>query len=61
MHFNMTDETDFKEIKIDDLTIDTIKRITLEDIHAFISFLMLTQLRTWKLQNWIKDYLNIFL
>ena len=40
MHFNMTDETDFKEIKIDDLTIDTIKRITLEDIHAFISFLM---------------------
>ena len=40
MHFNMTDETDLKEIKIDDLTIDTIKRITLEDIHAFISFLM---------------------
>ena len=40
MHFNMTDETDFKEIKINDLTLDTVKKITLDDIHAFISYLM---------------------
>lgn len=40
LHFNMTDETDLKEIKINDMTIDTIKKITLDDIHAFISYLM---------------------
>lgn len=39
LHFNLTKETDFKEIKINDMTIDTIKKITLDDIHAFISFL----------------------
>lgn len=39
LHFNMTNETDLKEIKIDDMTIDTIKKITLEDIHAFIAYL----------------------
>ncbi len=40
LHFHMTDETDLKEIKINDLTIDTIKKITLDDIHAFIAYLM---------------------
>ncbi len=40
IHFNMTDETDLKEIKINDLTLDTVKKITLDDIHAFISYLM---------------------
>ena len=40
MHFNMTDETDLKEITINDLTLDTVKKITLDDIHAFISYLM---------------------
>lgn len=39
LHFNMTNETDLKEIKIDDMTINTIKQITLEDIHAFIAYL----------------------
>ena len=39
IHFNMTDETDFKEIKINDLTIDTLKKITLDDIHAFIAYI----------------------
>ncbi len=39
MHFNMTDKTELKEIKINDLTIETVKKITLNDIHAFISFL----------------------
>ena len=40
MHFNMTDETDLKNIKIDDLTINTIKKITLDDIHAFLSYMI---------------------
>jgi len=39
LHFNMTDETEFKEIKINDLTINTINKITLDDIHAFIAYL----------------------
>ncbi len=39
LHFHLTDETNFKAIKINDMTIDTIKKITLDDIHAFISYL----------------------
>ena len=39
LHFNMTDADDLKDIKINDLTIDTVKKITLNDIHAFISYL----------------------
>lgn len=39
LHFHMTEETELKEIKINDITIDTIKKITLDDIHAFISYL----------------------
>lgn len=39
LHFNITDETEFKEIKINDLTINTIKKIKLDDIHAFIAYL----------------------
>ncbi len=40
LHFHMTKEVELKEIKINDMTIDTIKKITLDDIHAFISYLM---------------------
>lgn len=40
LYFKMTDETNVKAIKIDDMTIDTIKKITLDDIHAFIAYLM---------------------
>lgn len=39
MHFHMTDETDFKAIKINDITIDTIKKIQSDDILAFTSYL----------------------
>ena len=39
MHFNMTNETDFKKITINNLTIDTVKKIKLDDIHAFLSYL----------------------
>lgn len=42
IHFKLTDETDFKKIRIDDFAIDTLKRITLEDIHSFVSFLATT-------------------
>lgn len=39
MHFHMTDETDLRAIKINDITIDTIKKIKLDDILAFTSYL----------------------
>ena len=39
LHFHLTNETELKNININDLTIDTVKRITLDDIHAFISYL----------------------
>lgn len=43
IHFKLTNEIDFKEIRIDDFDVDTLKKITLEDIHSFISFLAVTQ------------------
>lgn len=39
LHFNMAKETDFKEIKINDLTINTIEKIKIDDIHAFLGYL----------------------
>ena len=42
MHFNMTNETDFKDITINDLTIDTIQKIKIDDIHAFLGYLTAT-------------------
>lgn len=39
MHFKLTDETDLKEIKINDITLDTIKKIKLDDIHAFLAYM----------------------
>jgi len=39
LHFHMTDAIDLKEIKINDISIDLIKKITLDDIHAFIAYL----------------------
>lgn len=39
VHFKMTDEKDMKQITISDITIDTIKKIQLNDIHAFLSYL----------------------
>ncbi|MFG6319136.1 MAG: site-specific integrase, partial [Clostridia bacterium] len=40
--FGMTkveDESEIKLIEINDLTIDTIEKITLQDIHAFLGYL----------------------
>lgn len=43
MHFNMTCETDLKKICIKDLNLETIKKITPEDILSFISYLALNK------------------
>ena len=37
--FNMTTEEDFSKITISDITLETIKKIKLDDIHAFLSYL----------------------
>lgn len=39
IHFNLTEENELKNIKINDMTIDTVKRITLDDIHAFLAYM----------------------
>ncbi len=39
IHFGLTNETDFDKITIKDISLDTIKKITLDDIHAFVSYL----------------------
>ena len=39
LHFGLTDETDLKEITINDISIETIKKIKLDDIHAFLAYL----------------------
>lgn len=39
VHFKMTDEEDFANIIIKDMTVDTLKKIKLDDIHAFLSYL----------------------
>ena len=38
-HFKLTKETDLKNIDIQDITVDTLKRIKLDDIHAFLFYL----------------------
>ena len=38
-HFNLTDETDIKNIDIKDIKLQTIEKIQLEDIHAFLFYL----------------------
>ena len=42
MHFGLTDEEDFSKIEIKDIDLNTIKKITLYDIHAFLSYLTTT-------------------
>lgn len=45
IHFGLTNETDFSKITIKDIDLNTIKKITLDDIHAFVSYLA-TELRS---------------
>lgn len=42
IRFKLTNETDFSLITINDIHISVIKKIQLEDIHAFISYLATT-------------------
>ena len=42
IHFRLTNETDFDKIKIYDLPYDVIKKIELDDIHAFLGYLTTT-------------------
>lgn len=37
--FKLTDEADLKEIKIKDMDISILKKITLQDIHGYISYM----------------------
>ena len=39
IHFNMTNETELENIEIKDITMDTIKKITLNDIHAYLAYM----------------------
>ena len=39
MHFKLTDEDDLKMIEFDDVSIDTLKKVKLEDLHAFLGYL----------------------
>ncbi len=43
--FGLTEENDYSKIEIKDISLDTIKKITLEDIHGYISY-MATELRS---------------
>ena len=43
IHFKLTNEHDFSRIKIKDISLDIIKKIELEDIHSFISYLAIEQ------------------
>ncbi len=43
IHFKLTNETDFKKITTKDFSLETLKKITLNDIHAFVSYLALNQ------------------
>ena len=42
IHFNLTNETDFNKIEIKDLPYEAIKKIELDDIHAFLGYLTTT-------------------
>ena len=39
IHFKLTNETEFNNIDISTFDINTLKKIKLEDIHAFVSYL----------------------
>jgi len=42
IRFNLTKEEDFSNIVVKDISLDTIKKIKLDDIHAFLSYLTTT-------------------
>lgn len=38
-HFKMTDEKDIKKINISNMSIETLEKVTLDDIHAYLFYL----------------------
>lgn len=42
VHLNLTSSKDFKDINISNLSLDVIKKIELNDIHAFLAYLTTT-------------------
>ena len=43
IHFKLTKETNFKKISIKDFPVEIIKKIKLDDIHAFLSYLAINK------------------
>ena len=39
IHFNLTKETELENITINDITVDTLKKISLNDIHAYLAYM----------------------
>ena len=39
IHYKLTNETDFKKITTNDVTLDTLKKIKLDDLHAYLSYI----------------------
>ena len=39
IHFNMTDTKEMNEIKYNDITLETISKVKLDDLHAFLAYL----------------------
>ena len=39
IHFNLTSETEIEKITIKDISVDTLKKITLNDIHAYLAYM----------------------
>lgn len=39
IHFNLTSETELKNIKFNDVSIELLKQVTLEDLHSFLGYL----------------------
>ena len=39
MHFHLTNETELDKIDYDDVSLDTIKKIKLDDLHSFLAYL----------------------
>ena len=39
IHFHLTDETELENISYNDVTLDIIKKVKLDDLHAFLAYL----------------------
>lgn len=38
-HFKMTDEKDIKKIDVSNMSVETLEKVTLDDIHAYLFYL----------------------